>query len=389
MSLDEALGEHNDDEPFFTNWKVIFKQNTLDIAKTCLDSLVAPIVNTEDPRIGVITYAYSQTVQHQNDRMQQNCVYFTELFHDLDTFQTHLTEAEAEPVVELFQCIEGRIVGHVNSPTWHEGIKATIVMNQVHPARTTCGHVLNPYPKSLLGGKYGRRILAEEGKAVMFELRVHPTTKDVSDRLMSLLKPLTTFTKSDMSRVSSYVVRGPGWWRRTPTTTSKTIHLKTTDAKIPTSSYTEEFGTDNTIEFRMILSHCIGCRHQFPREMVTELAQLLQDSSSVMASEFIVTAEDWEEETLVDLLEYFDDNHLLTSDRRNLLSGYLIHPYYLKNWKGKEMGKMEKGKMEKGKMEKKKGAQKEEKKSVKVKNSNVKSLLLVQILFFFFILTEL
>ena len=171
MSLDEALGEHDDDEPFFTNWKVIFKQNTLDIAKSCLDSLVAPIINTKDPRIGVITYAYSQTVQHQNDRMQQNCVYFTELFHDLNTFQTHLTEAEAEPVVEVFQCIEGRIVGHVNSPTWHEGIKATIVMNQVHPARTTCGHVLNPYPKSLLGGKYGRRILAEEGKAVMFELR--------------------------------------------------------------------------------------------------------------------------------------------------------------------------------------------------------------------------
>ena len=72
----------------------------------------------------MITYAYSRTEQHRGDSLRENCVYFTELFADLESYQTHLTEAEAEPVVELFKSVSASVVGYVNSPLWHDGIKA-------------------------------------------------------------------------------------------------------------------------------------------------------------------------------------------------------------------------------------------------------------------------
>ena len=159
MSLDAALADQKD-EPFFTNWKVNFKEDTLDIAKSSLAALVSPIVHSDSPRTGVISYAYSISEQHRDNSLRKNCVYFTELFTDLESYQNHLTEAEGEPVVQLFKSIKSRIVGYVNAPVWHEGIKASIIADQVQVARTTHGHALNPYPKSLRGGKYGRKVLA-------------------------------------------------------------------------------------------------------------------------------------------------------------------------------------------------------------------------------------
>ena len=318
------------DEPFLTNWKVWIKDDTIDIVKSCLDAVVAPLLNQEDPRTGVISYAYSKTVQHQDDSLRKNCLYFTELFTDLDSFQTHLTEAESESVVSLFNCISGRVVGFVNAPLWHEGIQAACVTNQVQPATTTIGHTLNRYPKNILGGKYGRRILPLAKQAVMFELRIQPKTKMESDHILALLTPLTKFTKSDFNMISSYVIQGKGWWRRDATSATN-LKLKTRDAKIPQECYTQEFGSSDTIDFRVIYSQTIGLRHKFSRALVTELAKCIETS---VVSEFIVTAEDLEQESLVDLLEYFEDNKLLTSDRRILLSGFLLHPFYTKSWKG-------------------------------------------------------
>jgi hypothetical protein len=327
-SLEAALAEYKDG-PFFTNWKTFFKNGTLDTAKSCIDALVAPIAHIEDPRTGVISYAYSRTEQHRGDSLRENCVYFTELFADLESYQTHLTEAEAEPVVELFQSVSARVVGYVNSPLWHDGIKASLASNQAQAARTTVGNTLNPHPKGLLGGKWGRRVLPVAKKALMIELRIQPTNKIGSDRLIDLLTPLTKIQKTDFLVVSSYIVQGPGWWRRDlPTVKAK---LKTRDVKIPVECYTDEFGSPETIEFRMICSNSLGLRHKFPRSLVAELSQAM----NAWTSEFIVTAEDLEDEPLVDLLEYFDGNNFLTTDRRSLLSGFLLHPYYTKDWEGK------------------------------------------------------
>lgn len=329
MSLEAAVDKCKD-EPFFTNWKVFFKEDTLDVAKSCLDALVAPIIDCEDPREGVIAYAYSRSEQQRDDSVHKNCVYFTELFADLQSFQTHLTEAEAEPVVELFKCVSGRVVGYVNSPLWHEGIKSAIVSQQVQPARTTVGHTLNPHPKGLLGGKWGRKLLPEANQAIMIELRVDPNSKETSDRLLALLSPLTKITKTDFNMISSYIIQGPGWWRRDESAGSN-IKLKTKDAKIPKESYTNEFGSPDAIDFRMICSRSMALRHKFPRSLVTELVEIIQVSKS---SEFIITAENLKDESLTELLEYFEDHGLLTSDKRSLLSGFLLHPYFTKSWKG-------------------------------------------------------
>ena len=326
MSLEAAVADCKDG-PFFTNWQVLFKEDTMDTAASCLDALVAPIQHLEDPRSGVISYAYSRTEQHRDDSQRKHVVYFTELFADLDSFQTHLTEAEAEPVVKLFECISGRVVGHVNSPLWHEGIKAAILSDQAQPTRTAVGYTLNPHPGTLLGGKYGQRILPERNKAVMLELRVHPHSKMASEQLLALLSPLTNITKTDFHTVCSYVVQGPGWWRRNPPVAK--INLKTRDAKIPNECYSETFGSPDTLEFRMICSQPLGLRHKFQRSMLTELAAIVKLS---VASEFIVTAENLQDEDLEDLLGYFEDNQLLTSDRRSLLSGFLLHPFYTKGW---------------------------------------------------------
>ena len=333
MSLDAALADQKD-EPFFTNWKVNFKEDSLDIAKSSLAALVSPIVHSDSPRTGVISYAYSISEQHRDNSLRKNCVYFTELFTDLESYQNHLTEAEAEPVVQLFKSIKSRIVGYVNTPVWHEGIKASIIRDQVQVARTTHGHALNPYPKSLRGGKYGRKVLAEAKKAVMLELRVHPSSKQDSKRLLELLLPLTKIHKSDISIISAYIIQGPGWWRRAPETAN--VSLKTRDAKIPEDCYSTEFGSSDTIEFRVIYNQSLGVRHKFQRSFVSELVKILGSS---VASEFVVTAEDLQDEALVDLLEYFDDNGLITSDRRSLLAGFLLHPYYTKSWDDKIEGK--------------------------------------------------
>ena len=283
---------------------------------------MSPIVHSDSPRTGVISYAYSISEQHRDNSLRKNCVYFTELFTDLESYQNHLTEAEGEPVVQLFKSIKSRIVGYVNAPVWHEGIKASIIADQVQVARTTHGHALNPYPKSLRGGKYGRKVLPEAKKAVMLELRVHPSSTEDTKRLLELLLPLTKIHKSDINIISAYIIQGPGWWRRPPENAK--ISLKTRDAKIPEDCYSTEFGSSGTIEFRVIYNQSLGVRHKFQRSFVSELVKILGSS---VASEFVVTAEDLLDEALVDLLEYFDDNGLITSDRRSLVSGFLLHPY--------------------------------------------------------------
>jgi len=234
--------------------------------------------------------------------------------------------------VELFKCIDSRVVGFLNTPLWQEDIKTGLVSTQAQPARATIGHVFTPYPKSLLGGKWGRRLLPNDNDAVMLELRVHPNSKEISDRFLEVLTPLTKITKTDMFIVSSYVVQGPGWWRRDLSSRSSKIKLKTRDAKIPNEAYTDEFGSSNTIEFRAIYSNP-NIRHYYSRSLVRELVELIQASR---VSEFIITAANLEQENLAEVMEYFEDNGLLISDRRSLLSGYLIHPYFTKGWTGKE-----------------------------------------------------
>lgn len=345
MSLEEAVSDSND-EPFFTNWKVTLKEGTREAFKASLDAIVAPIVHAEDPRTGVITYAYSQSEQDGNDKNQ---IYFTEMFTDVDSFSTHLTEAEGEAVVKIFECVQDRVMGYINPPLWHQGVREGITSNQGVAVRTTVGHVFTPYPKSLLGGKWGRRLCPSIGESVMLELRVD-TTKEVADRLVTLLTPLTKITKTDMNTISAHIVRGKGWWRRDPSVTSQ-INLKTRDAKIPAAAYTKDFGDDNTVEFRAIYSHC-NIRHLYGRALVQELVELLQSSNK---SEFIVTAPNLQHENLVEVLEYFQDNGLVTTDMRSLLSGFLIHPYFTKDWTGKDVASKEEASQKKEQASEKKG----------------------------------
>jgi quinol monooxygenase YgiN len=333
MSLEAALAQDNKDEPYFTNWKVTLKDGTMEAVKASLDALVAPIANPADPRTGVITYAFSKSTTTTQKEGNQNTVYFTELFSDMEAGLTHLTEAEGEAMIVLFQCVQDRVAGYINAPVWHEGVRGGMLSSQAQVARTTVGHAMNPYPKALLGGKWGRRMCPSANDAVMLELRIQPNSKETADRLMTLLTPLTKITKSDMQIVSAYIVQGPGWWRRDPNEASQSskIKLKTRDAKIPDSAYTEEYGSEDTIDFRVIYSSC-NIRHLYPRALVGELAEILKAAGT---SEFIVTAADLEHEALAEILEYFQDNGLGVTDARTLLSGYLIHPYFTKDWTGK------------------------------------------------------
>lgn len=330
MSLEAALAQGDassseEEQPYFTNWKVTLKDGTMDAAKASLDALVAPITNPDDPRIGVMTYAFSKSSKGGN-----NTVYFTELFSNLEAGQTHLTEAEGEAMIPLFKCIKDRVVGYINAPVWHEGIRAGMVSTQAQAARTTVGHALNPYPKSLLGGKWGRRLLSTAKDSVMLEIRVHPNSAEAASRLLTLLTPLTKITKTDMNILSAYIVQGSGWWRRDATAASSTsITLKTRDAKIPKDAYTDDYGSQDTMDFRVIYSSC-NIRHLYPRALVGELAELLKVSK---VFELIVTAADSENEILTGILEYFQDNGLEVTDLRTLLSGYLIHPFYTADWK--------------------------------------------------------
>eukprot|EP00949_MAST-11_sp_MAST-11-sp1_P001464 g1464.t1 len=323
MSLDAAVAEgQGKSEPFFTNWKVFSKEDAA-VVKPRIDAIVAPVIDEEEPRNGIVTYAFTQS---ETD----DCIYFTELFADLETFQTHLTEAEGESVVELFKCLSGRVVGYVNAPLWHEGLQASMLADQAQPARTVAGHTLNPRPRNLVGGKYGRRILSERRKAVMIELRVEPSSKEEAAQLLSILKPLTAFEKHDMHLISSYIVQGPGWWRRDAPRAD--VNLKTRDIKIPKQCYTTEFSSPHTIEFRLINAMSLGLRAKFSSSWVAQVVEIFK---AARASEFIITAEDSADEAFVDLLEFFEDRGLMPSDRRSLLGGFLLHPFYTKGWQGK------------------------------------------------------
>eukprot|EP00948_MAST-09A_sp_MAST-9A-sp1_P002408 g2408.t1 len=245
-----------------------------------------------------------------------------------------------------------------------------MVSNGGTGTRTTAGHTLNPHPKGLLGGRYGRKVLPPSNQAVMFQLRIEPSSKEASEQILKLLSPLTEITKTDMFVVSSYIIQGPGWWRRNPDK-KLPVKLKIKGPTLPTDCYTKSFGSPLTIEFQMICSTSTGLRHKFPRLMVNELVAQIEAS---LSSEFIVTGENLKDETLQELLEYFEDNKLFTSDRRSLLSGFLLHPFYTKDWSTSSAGRSDTitnaAKKEQAAQSKKKTIQ-SKKKTIQSKKKNV------------------
>eukprot|EP00980_Cylindrotheca_fusiformis_P008334 scaffold1750_cov108-Cylindrotheca_fusiformis.AAC.5 len=187
MSLEAALAEDNSsnrDGPYLTSWKVGFKNGTLNAAKEALDALVAPITSHDGPRTDVITYAFSKSTLRDND--ENHSVYFTEIFSGLEAGQNHLTEAEGEAMVSLFKNVQDRIGGlcQCSCLARRNSGRKCYPAKQWPPGRPRV-MFLNPYPKSLLGGKWGRKLLPRPAKdAVMLEFRVESLTSVEVDRIV-------------------------------------------------------------------------------------------------------------------------------------------------------------------------------------------------------------
>ena len=307
------------DGPMATFLQYHFLEKDLSMIKDKLDRISIALINS---RPGCVVYAFTRS------KKDSNPLEMIEIFSDLESQQTHLTENEGEVLAELFHpnVCQGRISAGLNVPEWHEGVQASFKGMQAQMMQTLTGHVLNPYPKTLLGGKYGERIMADPHQAFMLEFRMEMATMEETKRVIDVLRPLLVFNKDSYGVISKYLVQGPGWWRRDPTT----LRLRTQDVGLPPSAFTTDYGSDRTIECRLIFSHAKGIRHEFKSQVVKELVSFL---ATAQHSDFIMTAENWKDEALVDLIEYFTDHGLHPTDQRELLSGFLLHPRFTKAWK--------------------------------------------------------
>lgn len=279
------------------------------------DSIHRALINSSSPRVGCVTYVLSRECKKDVKK-----VYLMETFMNLNAWLSHVTEAEGEAIEKLFHSIDRRLAGAVNPPTHHDGVMSGLKSLGAKGVPTLLGHVVNPYPAQMRGGRWGGKVLANGNEAMSIELRIDPKDMCAREKVLEAMTPFTKITNDPMCFLSTFVV--PVWWTRAPSA------VPNFQSRGPTEPSYASKGTWSEHALSLNIVYVRPFTALYRKDDVRALVECVKAASH---HTFTITASDWTSEPLAEFIEYFEDVGLPVSHKRQIIAGHLIHPCYTKD----------------------------------------------------------
>lgn len=294
---------------------------TFEATRAALQTLSDAVTQQNDPRTGVVTYAF--TCAFEGAQEEPRYISMLELFADSDAAATHLSENEGEAMVEMFQSSLSLVSGGATvvnvdeddkalqaglmfSTSWVKDQEATDAERReacraagdqstrfVWPA---AGRVVNA---AALANKHMVRYpqLRPPGDAgVLLEIRAETETAEVGAATKLALSK--AIPQHDQGFVSCFVC--DAWWA----------------------------GAKKHAVGMLILAG----RPQGVKALIYRSALSAALNAADGCLKLVTTAQNWEDEDLLELIEYFADSQIPLIERRRLFAGFLIHPAFCQPW---------------------------------------------------------
>ena len=301
---------------------------TFEVTRAALQTLSAAVTQEQDPRTGVVTYAFTcalgATVETETGAAEEpSSICMLELFADSDAAASHLTENEGEAMVEMFQSSlslvpGGATVVNVNEDdkalqaSLHFSTGATRAQEATDAERREACRALGDQSTRFVWPAAGRVInagaltnkhmvrypaLRPPGDAgVVLELRADPETAEAGAATKAAL--CSAVPQHDQGFVSCFV--SASWWP-----------------------------CQNPHACGMFI---LAGRPQGVKALIyrSALAAALKAAGGCL--KLVVTAQNWADQELLELIEYFADSQIPLMERRRLFAGFLIHPAFCQPW---------------------------------------------------------
>jgi hypothetical protein len=302
------------------------RPGTFGVTRAACQTLTTALTQPHAPRAGVVTYAFTCLEGTGGEGEEEpSHINMLELFADDDAAASHLTENEGEAMVEMFQSSlqlrpGGATVVNVNQDDkqlqaaldFSSGLHAMrqeSTDTEVREARRAlgdqstrfvwpaAGRVIN---SSALANKHMERFpdLRPPGDSgVLIELRAEPETAEAGAATKEAL--CKVIPQHDTGFVSCFV--SDAWW-----------------------AGASKHGVG---------MHMVAGRPDFIKALVYRSAlAAARDATSGTGLTLVLTAQDWEAEPLLDLIEYFADSQIPLVQRRRLFAGFILHPCFCRPW---------------------------------------------------------
>ena len=294
--------------------------------RAACQTLADAVTQEQAPRTGVVTYAFTCALDEdagdEGPGQEPRRISMLELFADTDSFSTHLTENEGEAMVEMFQTSLQLVPGGAtvfncdeNDKALHAGLVFTAgvadeeVTDAERRAATIAlgdqstrfvwpkaGKVLNA---QALNNKHMQRFPAlrpSGNTSVAMEIRADTETSKSGEAVKEAL--CKAIPQHDGAFVSCFVC--DAWW---PGAGQHAVGMHLLVAAP---------GSVKAVMYR------------------SKLAAALEAAGGCL--KLVVTAQNWQDDELLDLIEFFSDSHIPLVERRMLFAGFLIHPAFCQPW---------------------------------------------------------
>jgi hypothetical protein len=335
-------------------WEFAARRAAIETVKGCLDAVTNFVTAEDDPRAGVVSYAFTRACPddqtEQSQEGESELLHFFEVFADQEAAAMHIaSNNEGEAFAQMFedpQVVGGHRTLFLNGDA---SSKCTTGGAYAHPLR---GHILDP--KALQNKwlkRYGDRMRPQAQHLLLLELWLEPAVvpnstpkqaEEARSKLLSALGPLMKQIDAG-ARVCGMVY--DAWQQRAVWVRPRDPNDELAPVREPSSHGFSEHAVvlhilDSTPETL--------CNHFFTNRNV----QALIEASS--RQRLVYTAADWSLTEHKEAVSYFDEHGLRVHERRELFSGFLLHPMYCRGWEGVRLGEDVEGK-------KKEAAKREEK----------------------------